>query len=244
MTQPLYLKWHLGLGDALLCNGLVRVLNKTFENIVLPAWAHNIETVRFMFRDLPGITVVPVDFDGMNDFGKGERIMKLGHYAEAIEGYAPFDPAKFDQEFYRQSGVDFECRWSMFKADWAERKDVLGIHPMAFLHEDEERGFKINKQCIYDKFKGQVYLPNKSGAKTFWDNVWCLQLAKEVHCINSSFLILADSLPEVPGQKLFLHHYARPTDYPILKKEWIVLKHNAPINPLWINATHDIEFNS
>ena len=55
---------HLGLGDHLICNGLVRnICENNKNNFLLPAKKHNFQTVKFMFRDLNNLTVVSVDGD-------------------------------------------------------------------------------------------------------------------------------------------------------------------------------------
>lgn len=215
ITGPLFVQMNLGLGDCLLVNGLVRVLNETFKEIVLPAWAHNVETVRFMFRDLPGVRVEPVDFDGINTFGDNARRLRIGHYA--IDG---FDVNIFDKEFYRQAGVDFECRWSRFHVEVSEGwlgNPPLG-EPYAFVHQDAARNFVMS----YDKIQpGIIIEPDRE--QPFFKNIGLLKGASEVHCIDSSLLCLWDSLPHVEAQKLFLHKYARNSIPPILKKPWVVL---------------------
>jgi len=52
-----------------------------------------------------------------------------------------------------------------------------------------------------------------------------IENAAEIHCIESSFLFLSDSIQT--NGKLFSHRHARPLyDYtiPNMKKEWKILK--------------------
>ena len=53
---------HLGLGDHIICNGLVReICNNSKNSFLLPAKKQNFQTVEFMFRDLKNLTVVSVN---------------------------------------------------------------------------------------------------------------------------------------------------------------------------------------
>jgi hypothetical protein len=51
--------------------------------------------------------------------------------------------------------------------------------------------------------------------------------AREVHTIDSAFLCLIDTFPQVPSGRLFFHRYVRdPKDdwiHPGLVKDWTVL---------------------
>lgn len=211
-SKSIFILNHLGLGDHLLCNGLVRWYANLFKHVTVPCYQHNLQTVSFMFSDLNNVEVISIrDEADMILKSHGKNCLKLGYYSSG-----PFNPKIFDQEFYRQADVPFEERWKGFKLTIndipsPERKSY------SLIHHDLKRGFIIpSSMAKYDPIFVEPSKPFFS-----WLSELCQ--AKEVHCINSSFLIFADSFGEFLNQDLFCHHYARPTDYPTLKKNWKII---------------------
>ena len=47
-----YIYQHLGLGDHIICNGLLRKLISDDDQYILFVKEHNIDTVSFMYRDI------------------------------------------------------------------------------------------------------------------------------------------------------------------------------------------------
>ena len=60
----IYLYHHLGLGDHIICNGLVRLLTKNEKTYGLFCKEHNVKSVSFMFRDIKNLSIIPVNNDG------------------------------------------------------------------------------------------------------------------------------------------------------------------------------------
>ena len=56
-----YVYHHLGLGDSILCNGLVRHFAEKLGKVSIFSKRHNYDSLKFMYRDEPNITVIPVD---------------------------------------------------------------------------------------------------------------------------------------------------------------------------------------
>lgn len=200
----LFVMLNLGLGDAILCNGLCRELSKDHDKIFLPCYAHNARSVRFMFSDLLNVQVQEI-YDANDIFNLqrqhesvNNKILRLGCYSESN----PLEPETFDQTFYRQAGIDFECRWESFKLPEI-LNPVKSEEGIAFICEDKERGFNINHEMILSTLP--KFYPSKSD--TIFDYVPLLYLAEEVHTIDTSFLHLIESIP-VKGS-LFYHAYAR-----------------------------------
>lgn len=214
--KDFYIQGHLGLGDHFLTNAIVREYAKRHESVKIPCYNHNAPTVAEMFSDLKEVEVVGVKDDAESILMcDRKKCLKLGYYSE------PFNPSKFDSEFYRQAGMSFSDRWSKFKisekCEYPQELDELSI----FVHDDEERGFKI-----FDKFLPSVdpkYIHRLKSKLSLGIIVKILSYSEEIHCINSSMLILADSVPTPWAKKLVLHKYARPTVHPILKKNWEIL---------------------
>lgn len=205
---------HLGLGDALICNGLFRALARTHNTISIPAKPHNVASVAWMLSDVANITVFPIVDDGFMEVLRNadEPKLGLGYYASE-----PFDRTIFDQEFYRQAGVAFSERWDgwalpQVENDWSKPGEF------SFIHQDVDRGYVINKDKL-PAIPSFVPLPNGN----LFLHMPALQAATEIHCINSVFAILADSVP-LKATKLVLHAYARDGELPTFRKSWTVLR--------------------
>ncbi len=196
------LRWHLGLGDALVCNGMVRVLSRSNDSIVVPCWEHNLHSVQAMFADLPNVDTMVVEDDKYENPCKKE--ICLGFYGK------DFDRNLWDRSFYRQAGLPQTMQWSAF--DIPEGLKVEPVPIECFIHDDPARGFVIRKTGFRpDKRRLTVfdYLPELMGAK-------------EVHCIDSCFAILAD-LMGAPGE-LWSHQYCRDGAPPTYARKWAILK--------------------
>jgi hypothetical protein len=197
-----FLDWHLGLGDALICNGLVRCLVAMGHQILLPVYERNAVSILDMFSDL-GDSVETIKSGEKTYFSNRITIGYLGKH---------FDPNRWDESFYRQASIPFIEKWNSFGMGVGMSTRMAG--GMVFIHDDAERGFNI-------PLSG--YRPSKT--ESIFDHLYPLMRAGEIHCINSSFAILAD-LCGAKGRK-YLHRYARPdgVDLPIFGCHWEILDH-------------------
>ena len=87
---------HLGLGDHLMCYGLVKELKPDY----LVCKKVNAESVRYMYRDT-NIELIEVD----NDCDAPDGTIKIGFSKETETEEI------FGTEFYRQAGLPYETRW-------------------------------------------------------------------------------------------------------------------------------------
>ena len=104
-----YIYHHLGLGDHLVCNGLVRELQKRLKTDVhVVVKRQNQNNVGRMYEDSNRIKLFPVDGDRQFlDFINSQpscRLIKIG-FEKCIAN-------KFDQSFYESANIPFEKRWT------------------------------------------------------------------------------------------------------------------------------------
>lgn len=218
MKPDLFVRWHLGLGDAIICNGLVRTLAGDRESIRLTAKPHNIASVRAMFADLPAVSVAVGDDEQSNRLAAeckwiGWDILALGMFAPR------FDRQRWAQSFYEQAGVPLADRWERFKVgDWGEQLAIVD-QPYSIAHD----GGSQNTAFISERYLRKVSCHVTDAVKgPLWQWRDWLQGAAEVHCIDSSVACLVDHLPE-NGQRLVLHKYARDSVLPDYRRKWKVL---------------------
>lgn len=167
----------LGLGDALVCNGLIRHYAALHSDkyIIIPVWEHNLAAVQWSLEDVKNIFFYPIEteqqlLDCRNHISSGQRLC-LGFYecnydvftrmlkenptlqmqGSAIDGLlSDFNPVKWDSEFYRQAGLDPELSYSGFRVpDFKLNLPLMPKYPMRVYHHDLERGFAI-KDAPFD----------------------------------------------------------------------------------------------
>lgn len=209
---------HQGMGDQIICCGLVRAYAKIQDAITLICKIADYESVVAMYSDVKNIKVLPVRDEGeARSFAaacEGE-VLKLGLF-----GNDPFDINNWDREFYRQAGVDFEARWNDFQPMTFFRLRPAYESPFQFLHDDASRGFELDQRRFpqYDR----QFKPSKEFSKNILDYLPTIHGASQIHVIDSCFLCLADTVPTTG--RLVFHKYARPGGrQPTLKKNWEIL---------------------
>jgi hypothetical protein len=218
---------HLGLGDGIIQSGLAVALLERYEHVAFPAYAEYVPSLESIFVDYPQISVYPVQRHKFEDYGSPREWT----YTKAIEaaGASSFEKLKlgvysgrgigwdFSKSFYEHAQVDYSMRWraSPIAKAW-EKVPQSQAHstngaPKIFLHDDASRGFKIQHHILRGKL---VMRPEPDHDQSILRYAKYLIEADQIHCIDSAFFWLADSLP-TQGH-LFLHRYPRwqrPRDF-------------------------------
>jgi len=224
LGENLIIYHHLGLGDHIVCNGVVRHFSEPLE-IELLCKKQNVENVEFMYRDNNRINIVSVvDDNDANRYiskrlGETEYVIDVLRIGFAVGGQKHSD-CLWDENFYRNAGVDFEYSWSKFYVKPPEKAMISPPNnPYIFVHSTGSH--KIDR-IDYDKLpKNKEIIFSDSNIK-FFDYHSVIQNADEIHCINSSFKHLVDRI-ETKG-KLFYHtNVKRDYDEHNSKKDWIIL---------------------
>ena len=229
---------HLGLGDHIICNGLVRELCKKHEKVYCFVKDRNMNSVAFMYRDEPKIELVGVEDDW-------EVPIKLNHHIDLIKiGFEHLETREhnFDASFYGQVGLDFNLRWDSFyvERDYGAEHQLFNrlnpkSEPYAFVHDDPSRGLQIDLGTISKRLKiikpsdcflsGNLKREFEKFNLFHWIRV--LEYSEEIHCMDSSFKCLVESLFCIPKTKLFYHQYVRgrgPQAVSSTRKQWIIIK--------------------
>src|SRR6266481_6209875 len=217
--SSLLLYHHLGLGDHIILNGLVRHYAKRYERIGLFAKPHNFVSVAFMYRDLPNLSVIPADDRTAERLIFWNRLtLGMRRYDQVIRiGFNNLNRGnglQFEEQFYQQACLPLSALWDNFyvQRDPA-REDALtqkiGLPPTyIFVHEDSARRYTIERERIPAGLT--VFTPEKSFTENIFDYCGIIERAHEIHVIDSSFMFQIDCLPyRTAGQKLFVHRYAR-----------------------------------
>ncbi len=223
---------HMGLGDHIICHAIVRHLAKD-DIVIVPVKRHYEASVKFMYSDDPNIKVVPfADDEDTNRYcnfmaSQGLEVIWNGDLGPAHEGWEG-SSSHWDQKFYEQMNLDFRLRWDNFKLpknsfDWRILFDLrfpgVKAEDFIFLHSVTSTGkTKIHSHMLAGNKR--IFIPDLSFTDNFFNYVGLMENASEIHCIDSSFLCLADSL-DLKGT-LHYHSYTKNTQGPTLRGKWIV----------------------
>ena len=221
--DKIYIHHHLGLGDHIICNGLVREFAKVFNQVFLFSKPHNFNNVSFMYRDLDNLTVIEADdSDSVNYIISNELqsdYLRVGH-ENMIRGYY------FDESFYRQVNIDFEKRWNSFFIERNTKIEKVLFNnlnpnnePYVLIHNKGSDGIdRINYDFVNDNLK-KIFVEK---SETIFDYIKLIENAEEIHCIDSSFIHLVNSL-NLDNKKFFHKNFRlRGTDLN-LKGQWNII---------------------
>ena len=218
VAKPALILAHQGLGDHIVCNGLYRALLDEHPYCVLLVKRNYFKEISNMFSDEPRIKIYSIPNRYWKEYlevarekyGKSFRIVALGSFGSH---FMEDNALRLDESFYRQAAVDFENRWTRFHIPSSRDSEVQIMQeklkitsPYIFLHEDSSRGFLIDRQLVNSELPEISPLIELDTLAL--DYVSILENASEIHCIESSFAALCESLNL--GVKKYAHRYARP----------------------------------
>lgn len=232
----LYIHHHLGLGDMIHCNGIIRaLLEQRAPNDRVFVFSKNCHKAAtdWMYRDEPGIHVIGIDERGdevaqvnsMVSNMKNIDFLRIGH-----EFYEPTAKLNMDTTdhwtcdiiFYKQLGMPYEwrytkCYWErdLDEEDRVYRKLAPKNSDYVFVHDDPSRGFVITEEqvgtnlpIVRNDISENIFLFGK-----------LLENAKEVHLMESSIRCMIESL-DTGGVNLVFYSFRGGPFYNEEKKKW------------------------
>ena len=206
----------MGLGDHFICNGLVRKLIKEDEDYIMFVKPHNIVTVSFMYKDIENIGFISCfDDDAIR------MIYQKPDYNNIIIGFndntnipgnIPFlnvSDLTWDESFYLKHNIDFKYRWEnfIFNRDLISEENLNNkLNPnneeYILIHSKGSDGIDRINYDILDKNIKHIFV--EPHTENMFDWIGLIYGAKEIHCVESSFHHLVDSITNL-SSKLFFH---------------------------------------
>lgn len=228
----IYIYQHLGLGDMISNNGLIRHLvgiNSDVKNFFIFCKKMHEKSIKFMYRDQKKIKIIPItnhQYEETRDVNNilkkidknNDEIIKIGHefyhHTEKLNPNHEKKPWHCTINFYKQFGLPFNYRFkkTFWKRDLKKEKKLFyklvgKKRNYAFVHDDEDRSLKINKIKLKKKF----HIIENDKKNFIFDYGLIIENAKEIHLIESSFRQLCETL-NIKTKKLFLYKDIR-NDY-------------------------------
>lgn len=205
--KSIYIYTHLGLGDMIIANGLVRTVADDYDRVYVFCKPHNLNNISFMYRDDQRIKLIPMDDQGVRrfmDWNKGNEYLIVGHSEFNKIWYSPSNTLTIDEIFYKMAGVPIENKFSRFFIE-RDREREMECYSSYGLHPDQQYSF------IHDKPERAIRVPGMRPNSNYmlWDHLTLIERSWETHVISSSFYCMIDVMG-LPIRKGYLH----------MKREW------------------------
>ncbi|HAI37955.1 MAG TPA: hypothetical protein DCM40_07430 [Maribacter sp.] len=221
--KEVYIHHHLGLGDHIDCNAIVRNYLKpeyNLDRVCVFAKSNYYNLIKYMYRDEPRIVVLEVGKESEHEdiikFVRtnnihASRVLRVGHenYPWGKEKELGMGCAEI---FYKQVGIDYSRRFDdfYFLRDKKEEQRVYDkLNPKdeeyVFVHDDPSRGFPISDDKIYDLNGGEIKIIKNDMDENLFHFCKILENAKQIHCMESSIRSLVETL-DTKGE-FFFHNF-------------------------------------
>ena len=113
-SDEITLLHHLGLGDAIICNGIVNYLTKKSVKVDLPVLKNNYDQLSFLYSENNLVNLIPVeDKNGIYKTDNTKQILRIGY--EKNYGM-------FNKSFYTQLGLFYRLLFQIFLHAYKHRK--------------------------------------------------------------------------------------------------------------------------
>ena len=237
MKKELYIHHHLGLGDHIDMNGLVRffLMVKGYNKIFLFVKKPYYDMISYMYADEDRIELIKIDpaqnedlqvFEYMNNI-KNKDFLRIG-----FENY-PFGKEIEENKncweyFYEQVKVPYEAKVNCFYIERDKKQEervFLKLNPKnepyIFVHDDPDRGYIIDYSLIINK--NMKIIKNDKSENLFYF-LKILENANEIHCMESSFKSLIEIYAKT--EKLFFHDFRNHPLGNKTNKKWRIIKYD------------------
>ena len=211
--NKIFLLTHLGVGDYIVMNGMIRVIASRVDKLLLAAKKQYEPAMFTMFGDLLNVEIIYVkEADEVSTaynggvvpplltkiIEDGYKVIPLGYHT-GNRNWKGTEP-DFAKAFHHQVGLDPDISWSQFSYFKNEEKQTRMYNKVVetygtnyiFLHDDPKRDIRLpihsNIPVIHPD-DPVIYSDN------IFDYVKVIENAKEIHFFDSCFGLLVDRLP-------------------------------------------------
>lgn len=193
----------MGLGDHIICNGLVRHFKELNEKIYVFSKPHNFKNVAYMYRDDEGIEVLPIGED--HDVENYIKINEIQEDVIKCGFWNPFNLETFDETFYRNISIPFEYRFTKF---YFKRDLDLENKAYDYCNPNNEKYIFTHGDIDKNKIRNDLKIIENPTNYGIFDILKLIENAEEVHLMESSIKCLVNSY-KFDKPKFFYHSYVR-----------------------------------
>ena len=224
---------HLGLGDVVICNGLINFVSKNYNKIFLIVDINLLNQIEYLYSLNKKIQVIPVNLREVNN--AEEEVKKISNKLklEVLKvGFSYIPGMRFYKSFYKQLNLKYKISYSLFSQPRNQDKEnELYNHLLDYYKIEDEKYNLVHSEASNKSFDlnikndyQTIYVNKESdifGNMFFYNKV--IENASEIHCVNSSFCHYVDrSKYEGP---LYYHH-VRGSKLELIK-DWKVVNYGS-----------------
>ncbi len=213
-----YIQQHLGLGDHIICNALIRNFAKQYDTVFLFVKKQNYNSVSFMYRDSNNIKLItmPLNVDWNGEIRFANSFKQTNPTADHIQvgfNYLQGSSALFDIKFYKQFNMDFNKRFEDFylQRDLETEMELfkqLNVKEGKYILICNVGGPDFKTYDIdYEKYTEHKDLPIIYLSKltdNIFDWIYTAENAMEIYAVDSAFRLMIDSF-NLSNKKLYIH---------------------------------------
>ena len=220
--NQLILIHHQGLGDAIVCNGMVNNLSTKFDKLFLAINERYVDQINFLYSENSKIEIFPISQDNdknLINFSKSNnaKILKVG-FENRKKG-------PFNIQFYKQLKLNYKTSFQdFFLPDDDKKSNLLESHLFQYykikndfilVHSETD---KINYKIKLNSNIRPIYVEKESdlfGNIFLYANL--IKKAVEIHCVDSSFIHLVERI----DTSAKLHYHTNRNSNTFLTKDWL-----------------------
>ena len=117
-NKEFILHHHLGLGDSIVCNGMVNYLTKNFEKIYVPVKDNNYKTIKFLYSENNRVEIFKVENEtrenDVSNFANNNNLEILR------VGFKNVGDTPFNKAFYKQLNLPYKYSIKYFSIPKSE----------------------------------------------------------------------------------------------------------------------------
>jgi len=223
-SSEIIIHHHSGLGDAIICNGMVNFLSEKFDKIYLASHNKISDHLDYLYSENDSVELLV--YDKATEIYKNRKlpVLRIGFEKNT---------KNFNTSFYEQLDLDYQISYDNFYIPTDEDKEKN-------LEDHLIKEYKVNNQFMlihqvssYGKVdlniesnSGKIYVEKETDIfKNIFFYRRVIENAEEIHCIDSSFLHLVERVPT--SAKLYFHNHKTDTQKSeklFLMKDWKIIK--------------------
>ena len=201
---------HFGIGDNLICIGLVKTLSARYPNkkFYYACLAYNYHALVWAFQDLPNIYPTVVR--------NGKEVRQLANFLHITYwpiGITQVDSNSFDESFYRQHQVPFQLRWDLCVTPSGPHSEILfselnpSGEPYMLVCMNGSHG--ESEPLRIANARGLKVIKVHAATNNIFDWTKLVQEATEIHSIDTGFIHFVENVLSANTAKLLFFHRTR-----------------------------------
>ena len=179
------------LGDLILLSGAAVYLGKQLGGVRIICSDYCLDSSRALFANHPYVEVCC----GFNEASTNQRYRKLVDVNDSNAIIRALEATPM--LWYKQLSVPFKELWDSCPIPELVESIAPSQESVVFIHDDHSRNQNIDIEGYRPPLTSNIL-----------DHVPMIKAAREIHCMNSCFYHLVESMPQVSGD-LFYHAYVR-----------------------------------